>query len=251
MQVRCLALGLIFGLGLLLPGQVLAADPQPIDGTIAVVEDRLTLDADVSSLVLRELADKLGDGLPHTVRIRITLLAHATKAADTPAVEAPAPLSLTLRTCRLVFDLWGERYAVRVKEGTRRIERWSDTPEGAARICGQLEGITLAPLGTLDLRRNFQVSLRVKIDPRHARPEGGGRPYFGDPLAAGGASRPGGTFFGAMARAFYREEDSEEDPGTLFESPLFGEALIRAAMGDIQKNGNKSPPQGTPEGEEE
>ncbi|MDF1566115.1 MAG: hypothetical protein P1V51_23995 [Deltaproteobacteria bacterium] len=252
-------LGPAAALLLLLPAPAGAQEekPQPIDGTISVVEDRLTLDADVSALLIRRLDGLLADGLPHTVRIRTTLL-----ALDPGGARVTEPLSLSLRTCRLVYDLWGERYAVRVREGEDRIERWADTVAGAARICGTLEDVTLSPVGELDLRRDFRVSLRVDVDPRNGRPEETGRPYLGDPLAAGGPSRPGGTFFGAMARAFYREEEEAEAPAALFESPVFGEQLIRAALGEEEGPGAGEeeapapekaapPPPGGKEGEEE
>ncbi len=219
--------------GLLVPHRSARAETHAIDGTIRVVEDHLALDADLSGYVEANLARQLEDGLPHTVLLRIVLVQNGMED------EEEHPLTSTERRCRLIYDLWGERYAVRVESPHQHFERWSDTARGAARVCAHLEALRLIPLARLDLRRTFQVRLEVHLDPPDTGDLGETRPTFGDPTGSSSSPRPGATFFGAMARAFYRETPPPEDPPEIFESPVFGETLIREALDRSNSTGEE------------
>ncbi len=68
---------------------------------------RLTFNA--RDLVNRETQDKLESGLPQTVAMRI----YAYRDGDSD------PLAITVRTCRVVYDLWEEVYRVQVQTARR------------------------------------------------------------------------------------------------------------------------------------
>ena len=199
---------------------------RPLAVNLSVHEDELYATVDVSSVFTRKVQEKLTSGLTNRIRITVEL-----RPLDKDLDELKAPISVTVRECRIAYDLWGERFGVILDDGGKR--RQAVLPDYGAVVaaCARMPAVDLAPVGAVDLRREYRLEVKVEVNPLDPKDADAGRAYLGDPIGHRRAGDDnGGTLFGAVANFFTRDPPDKGAGVTRFESPAFGEAAIRAAL---------------------
>ena len=214
-------------LAALVAGPARAGDgkkPLPVD--LSVHEDELYAQVDVSSVFDKKVQEKLTSGLTNHIRITVQL-----RPLDRDLDELKAPISVTVRECQVAYDLWGERFGVIIDDrGHHRREVLPDYHAVVA-ACAVMPAVDLAPVGAVDLRREYRLEVKVEVNPEGPADEAASRAYLGDPIGHRRAGDDNGaTLFGAVANFFTRDPPDQGDGVTRFESKPFGEAAIRRAL---------------------
>jgi hypothetical protein len=120
--------------------------------------DHSTLRASFSyrDLVDPDLANKLSSGLPTTFAMRAYVFPEGTSQ----------PVALSVRSCRVVYDLWDEVYRIRIFE-QRRPER--DTAvinvDGVLRLCAEARDLPVADRSQLRAGVGHFLAVIVDVNP--------------------------------------------------------------------------------------
>jgi len=210
-----------------------APTPDPLEGKsgtgtletrISVVGDSLALSCSLGPVLLKALKPLLSDGLTHRVTAQLSLVA-------LPVNGESHLISVTRRHCAMVFDLWTEQFATRLDDqGNKSSLVFALDLKAATDHCGEIDRIALAPLERVVLGVKHRVELLLVIDPKKASQDLISKQRETNPFGGASATRPGGTFFGAMARAFYTEPDRQARLTLELRSAPFDDALIAAAL---------------------
>ncbi len=211
----------------LVAGPARAGDgKKPLPVKLSVHEDELFATVDVSSVFTRAVQEKLTSGLTNRIRITVEL-----RPLDRDLDELKAPISVTVRECRIAYDLWGERFGVIIDDGGKRRREVLPDYGAVVAACARMTAVDLAPVGAVDLRRQYRLEVKVEVNPVDPKDADAGRAYLGDPLGHRRAGDDnGGTLFGAVANFFTRDPPDAGSGVTRFESPAFGESAIRSAL---------------------
>lgn len=107
-------------------------------------------------LATPELLDEIGSGIPVTILTRAIVHERGGKQA---------PVAFTSATARVVYDLWQERYVVKLvdRRGTRTHEVASR--DEAVRLATTLDRVPLAPIGRLVVGRHYVAAFVVEVNP--------------------------------------------------------------------------------------
>ncbi len=167
------------------------------------------------SVALRDLlaspaAEKLGNGLLHTLTVRVAL--H--DESDGRLVAASA------RSCRVRFDLWDEVYRVQVEAPGDARNLAFLAVDGVARQCAELKEFPLPIRAPLATGRSYFVSIRADVNPadpemiEHLR-----RWVTGASPARTGGDALFGSVLGLFVRDFAKSERTLLFRGAPFAAP--------------------------------
>lgn len=230
----------------LLPHPGWAADPRPLEVDFRVDRDRLEADVDVSPAFDADAESQLTSGL--TNRVQIVLSVHVVTGEGEVREGAVA---VFVRECQVVYDLWGERFGLRLTEGGVTTERLVETYAQVVAACARFEHVPLAPVGRFDLRRRYLLQARVAVNPDdEVAAEDEETDYVGDPIGHRRGGEQGATLFGAMAQLFVRDGAEDDGEGRLFRTAPFGEKTIRLALRHARPPTAEAPGTGGEEEEE-
>ena len=98
---------------------------------------------------------KLLSGLPTVVAARSYLFPSGSQQ----------PLALSVKTCRIVFDLWDEVFRIDLRQGGRRRQTVAVNVEGVLRRCAEARRLPLAPMRQLSPDRRYFVGVLVEVNP--------------------------------------------------------------------------------------
>ncbi|MCC7541033.1 MAG: hypothetical protein IT379_32745 [Deltaproteobacteria bacterium] len=142
----------------------------------------------VRDLVDRNARQKLRSGLPQTLVVRVA--AYAEGRTD--------PVGLTLRSCRVRYDLWEETYSVRIlAPGVERTTS-AGSVDDVIRLCLELRAIAIA--GTYPRGRRISLLVIAELNPVSRDMLDRIRRWLARP--AGGTLGEGDVVFGSFVSLF-------------------------------------------------
>jgi len=101
-----------------------------------------------------DLVKKLSSGLPMVIAMR----AYVYREGDV------APLALTTRVCRVVYDLWDEVYRVHLSEPERDRDQ-AAVLDGVLRICTEARDLPVVRRGLLQDKERYFLGVIVDVNP--------------------------------------------------------------------------------------
>ncbi len=98
---------------------------------------------------------RLSTGLPTVVALR----AYVFREGE------PAPIALTVKTCRVVYDLWEEVFRLQIMQPGRSLETTALNVEGVLRQCGEAQRLHLADRTQMREGARHFVAGIVEVNP--------------------------------------------------------------------------------------
>ncbi|MBI5535611.1 MAG: hypothetical protein HY898_22970 [Deltaproteobacteria bacterium] len=78
----------------------------------------------------------------------------------------PLPIALTIKTCRILFDVWDEVYRISISQaGLARMDTAAPNLEGVSRRCGSVRNFGLVDRSVLQPWTSYYVAVVVDVDP--------------------------------------------------------------------------------------
>jgi len=152
---------------------------------------------------------KLGNGLPTTVFMRLYL--HADKKKK--------PISMRMRTCKVLYDVWEEHYIVTLSaEGSSKTKKIS-SKEDAIKLCGSVKKL---PFPVKDVPNGvYRFAVAVDLNPLSKEVLEAMRKWLKRPLGDTGHLNPADSFFGSFIAIFVNEKLEPSEKTVKFESQKF------------------------------
>ncbi|MBI5535618.1 MAG: hypothetical protein HY898_23005 [Deltaproteobacteria bacterium] len=111
---------------------------------------------DYSTALVPSHAKLIASGLPTTVSMRAYVFQDRTSF----------PVALTIKTCRIVYDVWDEYYRLSISQsGAASMEARAPNLEGVLRRCGRVTDFGLVDRGMLQPGVSYYVAVVVDVDP--------------------------------------------------------------------------------------
>ncbi|MCC6527939.1 MAG: hypothetical protein IT373_35160 [Polyangiaceae bacterium] len=115
----------------------------------------VVLDAAWRDAVSAAIEKKLWSGLPTVIAARIYLFPEG----------GDEPLSLAVKTCRIVYDLWDEVFRIELRQGGTVRNTVAVNLEGVQRRCGQARLLPVADTVVLAAGQRYFAGLLVEVNP--------------------------------------------------------------------------------------
>lgn len=172
--------------------------------------DQLLVSFGYTDIFDKKSRAKLQNGLPTTVLMRMTLVAHKKKT----------PMSFTLRTASVTYDLWDEVYHVVIEVPGKKkkkviVEKANKAIALTAKVKKHAISIEDVPAGTYRLR------VRVDLNPVSKEVLKGMRSWLDRPVGSSGRLRPGDSFFGSFISFFINKKLQKAERTRKFKSQKF------------------------------
>jgi hypothetical protein len=134
------------------------------------------------------------------------------------------PISLSVKTCRVVFDLWDEVFRIDLRQGGQRRDTVAVNVEGVLRRCGEASSMPLVPLKDLKPTERYFVGLLVEVNPVSKETIERIKRWVALPKGAG-AVGPGDSLFGSFVGLFITHVPAA-DRTLAFRTPSFSRAEL-------------------------
>ena len=183
-----------------------------------VVADDTLLYASVSFVDLFDarMRKRLSSGFTTTLALRAYLF----------EVDTERPVALAVRTVKMRFDMWDERYLVKASD-SRGVTNESRTTEAEAlALAASIRMLPVAPLAVIDPTKVYFLAIRVEVDPTSKEVLEEYTKWITRP---GGARPPAGSksFFGSFVSLFVNPKADRARDVVAFRSILFRVILPR------------------------
>lgn len=152
---------------------------------------------------------KLLSGLPTVVVSRAYLFGQKSKRA----------VALSVKTCRIVYDLWDEVFRIDLWQLQTNRSRVAVNVDGVLRHCGGARGMPLARATSLDPQARYFVAVRVEVNPLDDKMLKRIRQWVARPRGAVTVST-GDSLFGSFVGLFITQVPSA-DRTVAFRGPSF------------------------------
>lgn len=139
------------------------------------------------------LAQKMTDGLPHTIAMR----AYVWKDGEA------TPTDLVARSCRIVFDLWEEVYRLEITDRAGQRNTAAINAEGVARQCAEARDMPVIDRPALTAGQRYFLAVIVDVDPVSPQMLAQLKAWVTAPKGSSAVS-PGGAIFGSFVSLFIR-----------------------------------------------
>jgi hypothetical protein len=134
---------------------------------------------------------KLLSGLPTVIVARAYVFAE----------DEEQPISLSVQTCRVVFDLWDEVFRIELREGGKKKKTVAVNVEGVMRRCAEARRMPLASMTALEPTTRYFVGVLVEVNPLSKEMMDRIKRWVSRPRGAG-AVGPGDSLFGSFVGLF-------------------------------------------------
>jgi hypothetical protein len=200
------------------PSDARADDPPPPPLSQALPQrganytwDRMLLRAGFSyrDVMDRAMQDKLSTGLPTVIAMRAYVIRDG----------ATSPVALSIRTCRVVYDLWDEVYRIRVSSSGGERESAAVNVEGVLRQCAEVRDQPILDRTLLEANKSYYLGVIVEVNPANQQMVEQMRRWVSKPAGATSIG-PGDALFGSFAGLFVRQL-VKADRTLLFRTPSF------------------------------
>ena len=142
-------------------------------------------------VVNAEIRRKLLSGLPTVI---------ATRAYAFPD-KGEKPVSLSVKSCRIVFDLWDEVFRIDLRQGGRRKKTVAVNVEGVLRRCAEARRLPVVSMKMLKPKQRYFVGVLVEVNPLSKKMLERIKRWVARPKGAG-AVGPGDSLFGSFVGLF-------------------------------------------------
>lgn len=157
-----------------------------------------------------QIRKKLLSGLPTTISTRAYVF-HEGAPGD--------PLSLSIKTCRVVYDLWDEVFRIELHQAGHKRNTVAVNVEGVLRRCTEARRLPLAAVQSLDADKSYFVGVIVEVNPLSEEMLERIKRWVSRPKGAG-AVGPGDSLFGSFVGLFITHVPAA-DRVLLFRTPPF------------------------------
>ncbi len=142
----------------------------------------------------RAVIEKLSSGIPTTIALRAYVLR---EGDDTP-------VALSVRTCRVVYDLWDEVFRIKTTGpgGERNIA--AINTEGVLRQCAEVKELAVVDRAILSVGRPHFLGVIVEVNPVSPETIEQMRKWVSRPAGSVGIG-PGDALFGSFVGLFVRQ----------------------------------------------
>jgi hypothetical protein len=157
----------------------------------------------------RKIKNRLNSGLPQTIVTRTYAYS-----------EAGKPLALSVRSCRVVYDLWEDVYRVQVQTESAVSSRVLGNIEQVRRACLQVNEQPLGRAADFDSQRGRRIyfAVIIEINPLSDSTLERIRRWLARPTGKDSLSRE--SFFGSFVSIFVNRRIGSAERIFLFRSPL-------------------------------
>jgi hypothetical protein len=142
----------------------------------------------------KALTDKLSSGLPNVIAMR----AYVFREGDTN------PVALTVRTCRVVYDLWDEVYRLKITGPGIDRDTAAINVEGVLRQCAEARDVPVVDRPLLTAGRPHFLAVIVDVNPVSPQMLAQMRQWVSRPTGSTGIG-PGDALFGSFVGLFVRQ----------------------------------------------
>jgi hypothetical protein len=215
--VRWLALAAI--LALAAPATVRAEDSKSFEekkkvpvrkATFESYKEWATVTVGWRDVINPEIQKKLLSGLPTTISTRAYIFHE----------NAPGnPISLSIKTCRVVYDLWDEVFRIELHQAGHKLSTVAVNVEGVMRRCTEAKRLPIAAIKSLDATEPYFVGVLVEVNPLSKEMLERIKRWVSRPKGAG-AVGPGDSLFGSFVGLFITHVPAA-DRVLLFRTPPF------------------------------
>ena len=157
----------------------------------------------------KALTDKLSSGLPNVIAMR----AYVFRDGETN------PVALTVRTCRIVYDLWDEVYRLKVSGPGVDRDTAVINVEGVLRQCADARDLPVVDRPLLSAGRAHFLAVIVDVNPVSPQMLAQMRQWVARPTGSTGIG-PGDALFGSFVGLFVRQIGTS-DKSLLFRTQSF------------------------------
>ena len=208
-RTHTLALVLLLLAGMTLLAQ--AAKKKERTFTLTTIkEDRTVLATfDYTDIFDTKARKNLSSGLPTTVLMRLYLQKEGSKK----------PISMRLRTCKVLYDVWEEIYLVTVStEGSKKTRKLG-SKDDAVNLCGSVKKL---PFPAGDVKKGvYRFNAVVDLNPLSKEVLEAMRNWLKRPLGDSGYLNPADSFFGSFIAIFVNEKIEPSEKTLKFQSQAF------------------------------
>jgi hypothetical protein len=157
-----------------------------------------------------DIQKKLLSGLPTTISTRAYIFHD----------NAPGhPISLSVKTCRVVYDLWDEVFRIELHQAGHKLSTVAVNVEGVMRRCTEAKRLPIAAIKSLDATEPYFVGVLVEVNPLSKEMLERIKRWVSRPKGAG-AVGPGDSLFGSFVGLFITHVPAA-DRVLLFRTPPF------------------------------
>lgn len=170
--------------------------------------DLLRVSFSYRDVVDRKVIEKLSSGIPTIIALRAYVLR---EGEDTP-------IALSVRTCRVVYDLWDEVFRIKItgQGGERNIA--AINTEGVLRQCTEAKDLPVATRALMTPGRPHFLGVIVEVNPVSPETLEQMRKWVSRPAGSVGIG-PGDALFGSFVGLFVRQVGTS-DRAVRFRTPL-------------------------------
>lgn len=169
----------------------------------------VVMTAEWHDVVDKKIRRKLLSGLPTTIVSRAYVYRSET---------SKKPISLSIKTCRVVYDLWDEVFRIELRQGGRKRTTAAVNVDGVLRRCAQTKRLALTPLASLAPDAPHFVAMLVEVNPLSEKMLEKIKRWVARPQGA--AVGPGDSLFGSFVGLFVTQVPAA-DRVLMFRSPPF------------------------------
>jgi len=134
---------------------------------------------------------KLTSGLPTVIAARAYLFAEGGRT----------PVGLSIKTCRVVFDLWDEVFRIEMRQGGLRRQTVAVNVEGVLRRCGEARRMAIINSTAVEPLQPYFVGMLVEVNPLSKKTMDRIKRWVALPKGAGRLG-PGDSLFGSFVGLF-------------------------------------------------
>src|SRR5690606_16003146 len=169
-----------------------------------------TMTVSYRDVIKGEIKKKLLSGLPTTITARAYIF-HDNAPGD--------PVSLSIKTCRVVYDLWDEVFRIELHQAGHKRTTAAVNVEGVLRQCTETKRLPLATVKSLEAKQAYFVGVLVEVNPLSKEMLERIKRWVSRPKGAG-AVGPGDSLFGSFVGLFITQVPAA-DRVLLFRTPPF------------------------------
>ncbi len=156
------------------------------------------------------LRKRLSSGFSSRLLVTAQVLSRASKK----------PLARGLQQVTIRYDIWEERYAVRIESLAGRRNLQVKSMDEVVRVCARLEGLELEGLPGVQTRQRSRIELRIEVNPTSPEQRQKVREYLANPDGGRAIDSPR-SFFGSFSKIFVNEKDFRADAVFIYRSQDF------------------------------
>ncbi len=174
----------------------------------------VTMTVSYRDVVDPAIVRKLLSGLPTVIASRTYVFPE----------KSQRPIALSIKTCRIVFDLWDEVFRIDLQQGGRGRQTVAVNVEGVLRRCAEARRQPIVAKRTLKPQQRYFMGVMVEVNPLSKQMMERIKRWVSRPKGAGTVG-PGDSLFGSFVGLFITHVP-DADRALSFRTQLFVPASL-------------------------